>query len=90
MGRSAGRGCNIVLLIQNQAQTPFWKLVPWLMRLRPGIVSPSAADIRPKLEVTTNFRGSFHNIRIMPLLRIVSAFEKKGLRKNIVKLHEIS
>ena len=21
------------LLIQNQAQTPFWKLVPWLMRL---------------------------------------------------------
>ena len=78
MGRSAGRGCNIVLLIQSQAQTPFWKLVPWLMRLRPGIVSPSA-DIRHKLEVTINFRGSFHNIRIMPLLGLVIAFEKKGL-----------
>ena len=87
MGRSAGRGCNIVLLIQ--AQTPFWKLVPWLMRLRPGIVSPSAADIRPKLEVTTNFRGSFHNIRIMPLLGLVGAFEKKALKKgqNNVKFH---
>ena len=82
MGRSAGRGCNIVLLIQSQAQTPFWKLVPWLMRLRPGIVSTSAADIRHKLEVTTNFRGSFHNIRIMPLLGLVSDFEKKALERD--------
>ena len=51
------------------------------MRLRPGIVSPSSADIRHKLEVSTKFRGSFHNIRIMPLLGLVSAFEKKGLKK---------
>ena len=45
-------------------------------------MSPSSAEIRYKLEVTTNFRGSFHNIRIMPLLGLVSAFEKKALERD--------
>ena len=62
------------------------------MRLRPGIVSPSSADSRHKLEVSMKFRGIFHHIRRMPLLGLVGAFEKDNLRKeqNIVKFYGIS
>lgn len=63
------------------------------MRLQPGIVPSSSADIRHKVEVSMKFRGIFHHIRRMPLgLGLVGAFEKDNLRKeqNIVKFYGIS